>query len=117
MSALVVLALAVVMGALTWLSGWWAVLGASCIAGAACHRRRRCAGLVAGAAAVAWGALLLADARDGRLGTLAAQLGGVFPVPGPGLLLLTVLFIAAGAWSAAVVGAAVADRIRGDTAV
>ncbi|MDB4878830.1 MAG: hypothetical protein JWL60_276, partial [Gemmatimonadetes bacterium] len=33
MSALVVLALAVVMGALTWLSGWWAVLGVSCIAG------------------------------------------------------------------------------------
>lgn len=111
MTILVMFGLAAIMGVLTWVAGWWAVLVAAFVAGAACHRTRGSAGLVATAAALAWIALLLMNARDGRLGELAMLLGGVFPAPGPALLALTVLFIAIGAWSAAVVGAAAASRV------
>lgn len=110
MTIVVLFALAVLMATLTWVAGWWAVLVTALLAGAACHRARGRAGLLASAAALGWAALLLVDARDGRLGVLAALLGGVFSIPGAALVVLTVLFIAAGAWSAAVVGAAVAAR-------
>lgn len=110
MTVLVMFGLAAIMGILTWMSGWWAVLVAAFVMGAAYHGARGRAGLVATAAAVGWIALLLLDARDGRLGALVTLLGGVFPVPGVVLLVLSLLFIAAGAWSAAVVGAEVASR-------
>ena len=107
---LVLVALAATTAVVTWVAGWWAVLAAAFVAGAACHRDRGRAGLVAAAAALGWAALLLVDARDGQLGALATLLGGVFPVPGAALLAVSLLFIAAGAWSTAVVGAAIASR-------
>jgi hypothetical protein len=55
------------------------------------------------AAALGWAALLAVDARSARLGVLATVLGGIFPVPGWALLIVTLLFAALAAWSAAVI--------------
>jgi hypothetical protein len=81
----------------TWLVGWWALPLIALAAGATGRRPT----LVALDAAIAWAALLGFDAMGGRLGVLTSLLGGIFPVPGPALVLLTLLFAAALAWSAA----------------
>jgi hypothetical protein len=58
------------------------------------------------AAALAWGAWLLADAltNPGSFARLGARLGAVMPLPFPLLLLLTLLLSALLAWSAAALG-------------
>ena len=103
MTILMVLALSALMALATWFAGWWAVLLLAFVAGVT-WRAARVAAWSACAAALAWAALLAIDAGGGRLGALAGMLGGVFPVPGVALLLVTLLFPAAGAWAAAVLG-------------
>ena len=98
------LATALGIAALTWLFGWWGVVIAALVAGAALHRRSSAAWLVALAAVVAWGALVGVDMLGGRFSTLAASIGGVLRVPAGALLVVTLLFGALLAWSAAVVG-------------
>jgi hypothetical protein len=110
MVALLVTALAT--AALTWLLGWWGVVLAALVAGAAL-RRHGAAWTVALAAVVAWAALLAVDAVGGRFSTLASSLAGVMGVPVPALLLVTLLFGALLAWSAAVVGTEIGRRARG----
>ena len=94
------------MGVGTWTLGWWAVpaIGAAWgLLQRGVPRRGRQAAI---AAALAWAALLAADAGAGALPRVADVLGGVFGVPGALLLLVTLAFAAALAGLAAyVVGA------------
>lgn len=108
MIAIVVVIIAAIAALLTWLVGWWAVLIVGIAAGAVWRRPA----LIALASALAWAALLAFDARSGRLGVLAHELGGVFPIPGWALLLFTLLFAAAAAWSTATIAAEIARRAR-----
>jgi len=109
MIALLVTSLAV--AALTWLLGWWGVVVGALVAGALLERRTA-AWLVALAAVVAWCALFLLDAIGGRFATLASSIAGVMRVPAPALVLVALLFAALLAWSAAVVGGAIARSVR-----
>lgn len=103
MTALLVLAIAAAVAVSTWMVGWWGVALVALLVGAA-SRHARAASLTALGAAFGWGALLVIDARDGRLMAVATSLGGIFHVPGAALLLLTLCFAALLAWSAAAVG-------------
>lgn len=98
------LATGLAVAALTWLLGWWGVVIAALLAGAVLHRRGAAAWLVALAAVLAWSALVAVDALGGRFSALATSLGGVLRVPAGALLVVTLLFGALLAWSAAVVG-------------
>ena len=98
------LATAVGIAALTWLFGWWGLVIAALVAGMVLHRRGGAAWVVALAAVVAWGALLAADTLGGRFPSLATSIAGVLSVPIVALLIVTLLFGALLAWSAAVVG-------------
>ena len=98
------LAVAAAVAALTWLLGWWGVVVAALIAGALLRRRAGAAWLIALAAIVGWSALIVVDVVGGRFSTLAASIAGVMRVPVPALLVVTLLFGALLAWSAAVVG-------------
>lgn len=102
---------AVAMAALTLLLGWWGVLLAALVTGWAFRREGGGGWRIALAAAVAWGALLLADAASGALGAVMRTIGGVMRVPGIVVVLLTLAFPALLAWSAATVMAGVAQRI------
>lgn len=102
-----VIFVAVAIAALTWLLGWLGVLLAALIVGFVFHREGGGGWRIALAAALAWGALLVVDAVAGPFGALSAMLGGVLRLPGAVLVLLTLAFPAALAWSAATVVAEV----------
>lgn len=106
------LATALAVATLTWLLGWWGVVVAALVAGALLQRRRAGAWVVALAAVVGWGSLMLLDSIGGRFATLAASTAGVMRVPAPALLIVTLLFAALLAWSAAVVGSEVGRLVR-----
>lgn len=103
MTVLRVVVLALVFAVLTWFAGWWAVLVVALGIGA-CWRREDAPRLVAMSAALAWFALLCVDAYGGGLGAVGQVVGGVFGAPAIAMLALTLLFVAAGSWSAAAVG-------------
>jgi hypothetical protein len=109
---LALLASTLAIAALTWLFGWWGVVIAALAAGALLHRRAGAAWLVALAAVVAWGALVVVDTLGGRFAVLARSIGGVLRVPAGALLVLTLLFGALLAWSSAVVGAEIGRLAR-----
>jgi hypothetical protein len=96
-----VLGVAAAMAAFTWLLGWWGMLLAASLVGFVHFRVGGGGWRVALAGAAAWGALLLADVAAGSFGTVSRTLGGVLRVPGPALVLLTLVFPALLAWSAA----------------
>ena len=100
-----VLFVASAMIALTWVLGWWGILLAALIVGVVFHEHGGGGWRVGVAASVAWGVLLLADLATGPLGRVTTLLGGVMGIPGVVLLLLTLAFPAALAWSAATVAA------------
>jgi hypothetical protein len=112
---LALLGTALAVATLTWLLGWWAVVLAALVAGAVLWHRHGAAWLVTLGAALAWAALLAVDAVGGRFSTLASSIAGVMRVPVPALLLVTLLFGALLAWSAAVVGTEIGRRARGTT--
>jgi hypothetical protein len=93
--------LALSFGIGTWILGWWAV--PLFAAGAAILARdvRYQAAASAIAAAVAWGALLVWSAIQGSVWSFASIAGGAMGVSGLSLILLTLAFPAALAWSAA----------------
>ena len=101
---LALLATALAVAALTWLLGWWGVVVAALVAGAVLRERRGAPWLVALAAVVAWGALIVVDTFGGRFSALATSIAGVLRAPSVALLVVTLLFGALLAWSAAVVG-------------
>ena len=106
------LATALAIAALTWLFGWWGLVIAALIAGAALHRRGGAAWFVALAAVAAWGTLVAVDTLGGRFPALAASISGVLRVPAVALLVVTLLFGALLAWSAAVVGGEIGRLAR-----
>jgi hypothetical protein len=108
--ALVVTALAVLV--LTWVVGWSGVAIAALLAGAVLWHRRGVAWLVALAAIVAWSALILTNAIGGRFAILASSIGGVMRVPPALLVIVTLLFGALLAWSAAVLGSEIGRAAR-----
>ena len=84
----------------TFAAGWWAVPIVAAIWGLVSTdaRRARDAALCA---AVGWAILLLLDAARGPVGVMAAQLGDIMGLPASVLYLLTLVFPALLAWSAA----------------
>jgi hypothetical protein len=89
------------IAALTWLLGWWGVLLAAAIVGFVFHEEGGGGWRIALAGAAAWALLLAIDGLAGPFGVVARTLGGVMRVPGAALVLLTLAFPAALAWSAA----------------
>ena len=110
------LATALGVALLTWALGWWGVVVAALVAGAALSRRRGVAWLVALAAVTGWGALILVNSVGGRFQTLASSIAGVMRFPPALLVIVTLLFGALLAWSAAVLGAEIGRLVhRGRT--
>lgn len=112
--------LAAAFGLATWLVGWRGVPAVAAAWGAVGWRRRGTAADSALAAALAWTALLAMVAARGDLLAFAGRLGGIFQLPGHAVILATLLFAAALAWSAATVAIALVRAIervrRGDPA-
>lgn len=110
MIALIVTAMAAAL--LTWVVGWWGVVVAALVAGAALSHRRGVAWLVALAAVMAWCALILGNAVGGRFAVLASSIAGVMRVPSMLLIVVTLLFGALLAWSGAVLGSEIGRAAR-----
>jgi len=91
----------------TWLVGWWGVPLCAFVIGAWQHRRVAIEWTSALAAMIAWILLLEVDAIGGRLNVLVRTLSGVMGLSSMVLIVVTLLFAALLAWSAAVVGATV----------
>jgi hypothetical protein len=90
--------------------GWWAIPATAALWGILRPIARWPALFAAAAAALAWSGWLVADAISprGDFGGLAARLAGIFSLPAPVLIALTVLFAALLAGSAAYVAGAIA---------
>jgi hypothetical protein len=81
------------------------------ICGLAVEPKARPLRFVSLCAAAGWASLLLLDAARGPLGELARRFGGVMSLPPFVLILITLLFPALLAWSAASIGVAVRRMI------
>jgi hypothetical protein len=110
------LATALGVALLTWALGWWGVVVASLVAGAVLWRRRGVAWIVALATITAWGALILVNSVGGRFATLASSIAGVMRFPPALLVIVTLLFGALLAWSAAVLGSEIGRLARRERA-
>ena len=95
------LLLVIAMSAATWICGWWGVGVAALLAAFFLHRVRGIAWKLALAAAESWAIFLVADALSGPLARVSTTLGAVLKIPGPALIVVTILFPALIAWSAA----------------
>ncbi len=95
------------MAGCTWLLGWWGVALVALILGFVYRDENGRAWQVALGASEGWAILLVADMVLGPLGRVASTLGGAMSIPGPALLLATLLFPALIGWS----GAALASEI------
>lgn len=86
----------------TFALGWWTVpvIAALWAYFSGGSHRAMFAGLAAGAS---WIMLLLLDAAKGPVGVMASRLGGVLGIPAIALYVITPLFAALLAWSAAAV--------------
>ena len=89
------------IAAATWLAGWWSVVLVAAAAGVVYRQNGGRAGLMALAGAEAWILLLLFDLSAGPFGQLGGLLQRVMTIPWPALVLVTLAFPAAMAWSAA----------------
>lgn len=90
--------------------GWWAIPATAALWGILRPIARRPALFAAAAAALAWTVWLLVDAISprGDFSGLAVRLGGIFSLPAPVLIAVTVLFAALLAGIAAYVAGAIA---------
>ena len=108
------LLLAAAFALATVLLGWWGVPLAAAAWGALARGAPGSALAAAIGGALGWGALLLTDSVSGPVGPFATTLGGVVGLPGALLVVVTLLFPALLAWSAAAVAGAIArPRARG----
>ena len=98
-----VILLAISFGIGTWILGWWSVPLFAAVAGVLARHSPRQAIAAGVAAAVAWGSLLAWSGMTGSVWSFSRVVGGAVGVSGPLLILLTLLFPAALAWSAAAV--------------
>ncbi len=108
-----VLMLTLAFAAGTALLGWWSVPLLGAIWGVIAWRTSRVAVTAGAAALLAWGVLLAISARADAFGTLVGALSAVMQLPSIALVLLTLLFPALLAWSAARVTSAVAAIVAG----
>ena len=92
--------------------GWWTVLGLSAAWGAWRSAKGSPVAEAAGAAAAAWGILLAVVAAAGPLGVLSGLLGEMFGLPAMALILVTLVFAALLAGSAAGLTASLAEAFR-----
>ena len=92
--------------------GWWAIPATAALWGLLRPVVRRPALVAAAAAALAWTGWLVADAISprGDFSGLATRLAGIFSLPAPVLLAVTVLFAAFLAGSATYVAGVIAQR-------
>lgn len=104
--------LAVIMALATWVCGWWGVAVVALVVGAIYRMQGGRAWWAALAASEGWAALLILDALVGPFGRVASTLGGVMRIPAGALLVVTLLFPALLAWSAAMVAAEVGRLTR-----
>jgi hypothetical protein len=97
-------------GLATLVVGWWGVPAVGLAWGAwsthALRSRAPTARFAAASAVAAWVGLMAWNAIRGPLGLLSTTLGAVFDVPGPVLVVMTLLFGAVLAWSGATVTSA-----------
>jgi hypothetical protein len=99
------------MAGLTWLLGWWGVAVAALILGFVFRHEDGRAWWVALGASEGWAILLVIDMVAGPLGRVESTLGGAMRIPGPALLLLTLLFPALLGWSGAAVASEIGRRV------
>jgi hypothetical protein len=97
----------------TYALGWWGVPVLALICGLAIEPKARPLRFIGLCAAAGWASLLLLDAARGPLGELARRFGAVMSLPPVVLILITLLFPALLAWSAASIGVAVRRMIPG----
>jgi len=109
-----IIVLGVAFAAGTFYVGWWAVPVIALAWGWLVGPTRRPATRAALGAAIAWMGFLAHDAMRGPAGRLARTLGVAMHLPAPVLVVVTVLFPAILAWSAAAVGAGTAPTPRVD---
>jgi hypothetical protein len=95
-----VVLLAEVFAVATYAFGWWTVPVIAAL-WALLSRDDKPARVSAMCAAIGWGTLLVLDAVKGPVAEMAARLGGVMRIPAFVLILLTLIFPALLAWSAA----------------
>ncbi|HJR35330.1 MAG TPA: hypothetical protein VJ817_10300 [Gemmatimonadales bacterium] len=90
--------------------GWWAIPATAALWGLLRPIARRPAPVAAAAAALAWTGWLLVDGLSprGDFGGLATRLAGIFSLPAPALLAITIVFAALLAGSAAYLAFAIA---------
>jgi hypothetical protein len=98
-----VVLLALSFGIGTWILGWWAIPLFSLVAAILARGVRYQALASAVAAVAAWGALLVWNAIRGDVLSFAPVAGATMGVSGVLLILMTLAFAAALAWSAAAV--------------
>ena len=91
--------------------GWWTVPVVAAIWGLASSAARGVWWKAALAAAAAWGLLLIVTATQGPVGLLAAKLGGLFGLPALAMIMLTLLFPALLAGSAAELAAMLREAL------
>ena len=99
--------IAVCMAGLTWILGWWGVALGAVILGVVFRSEGGRAWSVALGATEGWAILLVVDMLFGPLAGVAKTVGGAMSIPGPALLLVTLLYPALIGWS----GAALAGEV------
>jgi len=105
------LLIAVCMAGLTWILGWWGVAVGAIILGVVFRSEGGHAWRVALGASEGWAILLVADMLFGPLAHVATTVGGAMSIPGPALLLVTLLFPALIGWSGAALAGEVAMAV------
>jgi hypothetical protein len=111
MSLLRVVVLAALFAAGTWFIGWYSVPGIAAVY-ALLLRSRTAPSEATLAAVLAWGALLARVALHPAFTTLLSRLTVLFGMQGTFVLVLTIVFAAVLAWSAARVVTAAFSRER-----
>ena len=102
--------LALSFGIGTWILGWWAIPLFATTAAILARDVRHLPGAIAIAAAAAWAVLLVWSAIQGSVWTFARIAGGAMGISGFLLIVVTLAFPAALAWSAAAVAQFLSTR-------
>jgi hypothetical protein len=104
------LLVAACMAGLTWTLGWWGVAVAALILGVVFRDEGGRAWRVALGATEGWAILLIVDMLVGPLAGVMKTVGGAMSIPGPALLLVTLLYPALIGWSGAALAGEVSKR-------
>lgn len=103
------------MAGATWTLGWWGVALVAFVAGAVYSARDGRARLVALCAAESWAIIFLFDAMNGPLGKVAITVASLVKLPAIVLLVVTLVFPALLAWSAAAFASELVRLLPGKT--